>query len=378
MHVVHLMASPFFGGPERQMLGLARHLPGSYRSTFLSFPERGLCAAFLDQVREAGFEGQALEHNFPQVSRAVREVAEELQRRRADVVCCSGYKPDVIGWRAARKAGIPVVSVSHGWTAATWKVRVYEGLDRLVLRWMDSVVCVSLAQARRVRSALVPGRKIVVIRNAVGAEAFAAPDPAYRQRLLDLFPKPPRLVVGAAGRLSPEKGFSVLIEAAQRVLADLPEAGFALFGEGPLRAELEQQVRRLGLQERFVFAGFRADLPSFLPHLDLGVMSSFTEGLPVILLELFAAGVPAVATAVGGIPEVLEEGRQGNLVRAGDAPALAQRVLELLRDDALRSRYGAAARARAASDFSFEKQSEQYQDLFSRLARGSSIVRLPL
>src|SRR4051794_3131762 len=97
MLIVHLMASPFYGGPERQMLGLALHLPASCKSVFLSFPERGLCRAFLDEVRKNGLEGIALEHNYPRVWRAVDEVAQHLKRLRADVLTCSGYKPDLLG-----------------------------------------------------------------------------------------------------------------------------------------------------------------------------------------------------------------------------------------------------------------------------------------
>src|SRR3989442_734225 len=109
------MASPFFGGPERQMLGLASSLPQGYRTVFLSFAEGGRCGALLEQVRRSSFEGQALAGNFPNIPRAAREVARHLRRLRADVVCCSGYKPDVLGWLAARQAGVPCVSVSHGW-----------------------------------------------------------------------------------------------------------------------------------------------------------------------------------------------------------------------------------------------------------------------
>src|SRR5206468_1530529 len=102
-----------------------------------------------------------------------------LRRLKADILCCHGYKPDVIGWRAARLAGIPVISVSHGWTAVTLKVRLYEALDRWVLRFMDMVVGVSAAQAEKVRRAGVPAERVTVIRNAVAAEAFATPEPAY-------------------------------------------------------------------------------------------------------------------------------------------------------------------------------------------------------
>ncbi|HWY85786.1 MAG TPA: glycosyltransferase, partial [Gemmataceae bacterium] len=143
MIIAHLMASPFFGGPERQMLGLARHLPAVSTSIFLTFAEHGKCQAFLEQVHNHGFEGLALEHNTPHVRAAAREVAGHLGRVKADILTCSGYKPDLIGWLAARQVGIPVLAVAHGWTAATLKVRFYETVDRLILRWMDAVVCVS-------------------------------------------------------------------------------------------------------------------------------------------------------------------------------------------------------------------------------------------
>ena len=87
----------------------------------------------------------------PRFFAAAREVAGHLRRLQADVLCCSGYKPDIVGWLAARRAGVPVVAIAHGWTAATTKVRVYEAFDRIVMRWMDAVVCVSRAQADRVR-----------------------------------------------------------------------------------------------------------------------------------------------------------------------------------------------------------------------------------
>ena len=115
------------------------------------------------------------------------------------------------------------------------------------------------------------------------------------------FHKPLKRIVGAAGRLSPEKGFEQLIEAARMVTAQDADAGFVLFGDGPLRAALSRQIAASNLAERFILAGFRADLGKFLPHLDLMVLSSYTEGLPVVLLEALAAGVPVVSTAVGGV-----------------------------------------------------------------------------
>ncbi len=367
MRIVHLMASPFYGGPERQMLGLARHLPNPVESVFLSFAERGLAQAFLDEVKRHGFAGKTLTYNTPRYFACVREVADELRRLQADLLCCSGYKPDLVGWRAARRVGIPVVSISHGWTSATWRVCCYEKLDKIILRWMDAVVAVSKAQADRVRAAGVPEANIAVIQNAVGADAFVESNAAHREEMLRWFAQPPRWLIGAAGRFSPEKGFAVLIEAAALVAQQRPEAGFVLFGDGPLRGDLERLIGQRGLQSRFVLAGFRNDLARFLPNLDLNVMSSHSEGLPVILLEAGAAGVPSVATSVGGIPEVLDDGQSGYLVPPSDPATLAQRVLSLLDNDARRQSMGQAARDRVRRDFSFAAMSEQYHQLFQKL-----------
>jgi glycosyltransferase involved in cell wall biosynthesis len=367
MRIVHLMASPFLGGPEKQVLGVARHLPGDVETCFLSFAEGGKAQPFLDEARRLGFAVKALSYNTPRYFACVREVADELREQRADLLCCSGYKPDLVGWRAARRVGIPVVAIAHGWTAATWRVRCYEWLDRFILNWMDAVVCVSHAQAVKARAAGVGEAKLAVIHNAIGDEAFIEAQSGARQEMAQWFAQPPRWIIGAVGRLSPEKGFVDFIEAAGKIVQQRPEAGFVLFGDGPLRTSLESLAAKLGLQGKFVFAGFRNDLGRWVPNLDVNVISSYTEGLPVALLEASAAGVPTVATAVGGIPEVITDGQDGCLVAAGDPANLARRVIALLDDTAQRHALGQAARDRVRRDFLFSKTSRQYHALFQRL-----------
>ncbi len=129
----------------------------------------------------------------------------------------------------------------------------------------------------------------------------------------------------------------MLVEAAAIVARSDPGAGFIHFGDGPLRETIRRRIEELGLERRFILAGLRDDLDRFLPHWDLSVLPSYTEGLPTVVLESYAAGVPVVATAVGGTPEAVADGVDGYLVPPGDPVALAGRIRDVLGADEERS-----------------------------------------
>lgn len=369
MNIVHLTASTLFGGPERQMLGLAEHLPPDCRTRFVSFREGGRCGPFLDEVRRRGFPGDALEADFPRLRSVLAELTEYLKVHRADVLLTHSYKPNLLGRIAARRVGIPVVSVSRGWTAENWKVRRYEQLDRFNLRFMDHVVAVSDAQAAKVRACRVPDERLSVVRNSCRFPDFTGSDLGYETRLQAYFAAETAVshLVISAGRLSPEKGFDLLVTAAAEVLKQHPTAGFIHFGEGVDRPKIEAMIRAAKLTDRFVLAGFTTELDHFLPFADLFVLPSYTEGLPNVALEAAAAEVAVVATAVGGTPEVVADGQTGLLVPPGRPPELARAILDLLKQDAKRMAFGRAGRERMRADFTFEGQAAAYQKLFAKL-----------
>ncbi len=367
MNILHLTASTFYGGPERQILGLCRALGNADRSTVASFAEGGRCRAFLAKARRQGAETAEIERDTPRLRAAVADVAAELERRKIDVLLCNGYKANLLGRLAARRVGVPAVAVSRGWTGENWRVRLYEAIDRLNLRWMDRVVCVSEAQARKARRAGARPDRVRVIYNAVDAERFEDMDPTCRAELLRCFPAPPRRIVGAAGRLSGEKGFGVLVAAAERVVRRDPTVGFIVFGEGACRPRLVRQIQKAGLDGAFVLAGFRSDLDRLLPCFDLLALPSFTEGMPNVVLEAFAAGVPVVSTAVGGAPELVEQGASGFLVPPGDPKALADRILEALASEEGLRDMGWHGRQRIHEQFTFAAQAREYRRLFAEL-----------
>ena len=235
---------------------------------------------------------------------------------------------------AVRRRGRPACRSSACRVAGpgeNWKVRCYEALDRFHLRFMDRVVCVFGWTSNS-----GPERR--------GA---ARPRPRHSQRDANSHPRVPiwRDTTGCAGlravtgRLfsrrgdsSPEKGFAVLVDAARMVRQAEPAVRFVLFGEGPERPLIERRISELGLMDTFHLPGFRDDLDVLIPWAQIVALPSFTEGLPNVALEASAAGVPVVATAVGGTGEVVVNGQTGFLVPAGDATRLADRIIDLVRN----------------------------------------------
>src|ERR1700722_1017323 len=322
------------------MLGLARALPERVRTTFICFPGDGRHAAFLNEVRSHGFPAFALTSDFPRVVAAVRELVSLLHVTACDALLCHGYKAHMLGRLAARWIGKPAIAVSRGWTGESRRVKAYEWLDRRHLRFMNHVVCVSEGQAAKVREWCgVPASYITVIRNSARLSAFERRAPNARERLLSFFQNTRGItqVVLAAGRLSPEKGFDVLVEAAATICRKYPQTGIVLFGEGVMRSGLEQRIVKLGLADRILMPGFRSDLDTLIGAADVVVLPSYTEGLPNVALEASAAGVPVVATAVGGTPEVVIDGETGFLVQPGQPEAIAAKVGVLLGDEVKRT-----------------------------------------
>ena len=368
MQIVHLTASTFFGGPERQMLGLADQL-SNRASTFVSYAEGGRCGEFLTEARKRGHSAVELACDTPNVRESLRELADLLRNRAADVLVTHTFKPNILGRIAARRVGIPIICVSRGWTWENLKVRAYEAMDRVNLRFVDHVVAVSAGQGERVRKAGVPGSRISVIRNAARLDAFSSVRASGKEVFSDFFPadKPLSPVVLAAGRLSPEKGFDVLLEAVPAVLQQTPTARFILFGEGKERAKLEARAAELGLRGKFLMPGLTAELDRYLAVADVVVLPSYTEGLPNVALEASAAGIPVVATAVGGTPEVVLHEETGLLVPSGQPQKLAEALIRLLQSEELRRTMGDAGQRRMQAHFTFEAQARQYETLFEKI-----------
>lgn len=373
--VLHLTASPFFGGPERVILDIVKTMrKESYgvESIVATFRENGGCDPFLDELRKNKIEGIRLRHDMPRLLAAIREITTLLHERRVELLCAHGHKSRLLGWIAARRLGIPIVGVSHGWTWQDWKTSLYERLDRWMHRRMDAVVAVSQGQADKIILSGTPIDRVYVIHNAIDFERFNDPPREEYRRIVDsFFERRPFFLVGAAGRLSPEKGFDVLIDA---VAQCRQHVGVLLFGEGVLREELQKRIDRAHLSDRFKLAGFTKELDRLLPHVDLFVQSSRTEGFPCVNLEAMAARRAVVATAVGGVPEQVIPEQTGLLVPPNDPEALSAALDRLAVDEPLRHHMGETGRRFVAEKFTCDVQAGKYWKLFRQLTEQATKV----
>jgi glycosyltransferase involved in cell wall biosynthesis len=364
--ILHLRASNFVGGPEKQILRHALDAASPEREIWAGSFRNGLTRTeFLRRAEEMGLPTLELSSRRFDL-RAILELAQGLRQKRIAIVCTHGYKANLVGWAASRLTGCTQIAFVRGWTAETWRVKLYERLERLVLRWTDWVVCVSEALAESLRKRRKDRRAPIVIPNAA---LFLAEDvvlPVDRRpirRALGLCED--AFLVSALGRLSPEKGHRYLLQAASSLVSQVPKLRILLLGEGQERQRLEEQLARSGMQDYVVFAGFKQDVRPWIQACDVVVNPSLAEGLPNVLLEAMALGTPVVATRVGGVPDLVQDRESGLLVPPGDPSALANAVYDLFLDPAAALRFSRNAQARV-QDYSPARQSQRLLDLYAR------------
>ncbi len=275
---------------------------------------------------------------------------------------------NTLGLMASRLTGVPLVATVHGKNYYADRLRRRIAY-RLVGRFAGRMVTVSEDNKRFLAERIgIPRSRVQVIPNGVPLDqnASEAGISALRKALgLNHHNE----IVGTVGSLYPVKGHKYLIDAARAVLRRFQEAVFLIVGRGGLLEELEAQADQLGIASHLRFLGHREDVRDLLSVCDVFVLPSLSEGLPLALLEAMAAGVPAVATRVGGVGEVLEDRKTGLLVPPGDSRALAQGIMTLLEDRSLARELADAARGMVASRFSLTGMVHAYQDLYSELIR---------
>jgi len=290
-----------------------------------------------------------------------------IYRLRPTILHASLFHANLPGRILGRLAGVPVVICSERTMAmeSQWRYR----LNRWTIGLVDRVTVVSvLVRDFCIAHIGLPPRKLVLIPN--GVELPRAPLASRQEVRIEVGLPLDAPVAGAVSRLDPVKGVRFLIQALTR----LGGVHLAIAGDGPERAALEALAERLGVAGRVHWLGQRGDVQRLLLAFDLFVQPSLHEGLPNTVLEAMAAGLPVVATGVGGTPEAVVDGVTGLLVRPGDPEPLARAISRLLDDPAARQTMGQAGRERVVQHFTVERMVAQTETLYEQLLVGKGIV----
>lgn len=355
--IVHLRASNFVGGPEKQILSYVAGGPALGRQVIASFVSDDEGHQLLAAAAGRGVDTFSLP---TQTLAAIHKLTVFLREEKVDFLCTHGYKADIIGLVAGALSGTAVLSFLRGWTAEDRRVKVYEALDRALLPLAHRIVCLSETQAAQMSRRTSLASKIGIVPNSkdIPSNTQESSDSARRTiRSRYGFPSDAK-VIACAGRLSPEKGTRYFIRAARRLAESNPEMYFVAFGDGPIANELHAMPEARELEGRLMFGGFAPEFLSLLPGVDLLVNPSLAEQSPNVVLEAMANGVPVVATAVGAVPEISAESRCIKLVPPRDVDAIVCAVNDVLRNPDKAREMARAAIRRVAVSLSPQRQYE--------------------
>jgi glycosyltransferase involved in cell wall biosynthesis len=357
IRVAHLLHTMAYGGPETIILNWVRALdPERFESYLVCFRNPGdTQCPFVDAAQAAGLTVRyipwARRKPLLRSARAMARIARELD---IDIIHCYNTYADLVGVLVKWLTGKRIITTLWVWGALGWKRRILQWADRIALPFFDRVTAQS-EDARRDTAG--PGMRlenVYVLVSGYHADPMdLTPEDRARGRA-ELGAAPNDFLLIHVARFWPEKAHEVLLEAFQTIHSERPDTRLWLAGVGPELERIRTMTSAIGLDGPVRFLGFRTDLPYILALADLQVHPSHAEGIPLALCSGMAAGMPIVATAVGGIPEIVRSGYSGLLVPPGDPDAVAAAVLRLMHDDSERRRLCANARKFIETEYSLE------------------------
>jgi glycosyltransferase involved in cell wall biosynthesis len=308
---------------------------------------------FIKQVKEAEYsiykipvavKPRSNGKDYFRIPRCILILYRILSGESFSLVHTHGYFADIIGTPVCKLLRIPHISTCHGFISNDRNLKIYNMLDRFALRFCNRIIAVSDEIKNDLLNAGIGESKITVIQNAVqnsNERKEFGENRTKKRKLLSI--EESDFAVGYVGRLSEEKGVHYLIEAATILKEKDKHFKVIVIGDGPKRKELENLAKEKGLEGEIIFTGFQSDVEEWFPVFDAFVLPSLTEGTPMALLEAMSAGIPPIASAVGGIPKVVESGVNGFLVDAGDFRGMSEKIRILKENPVLRNKMATEA-----------------------------------
>ncbi|MBC8555871.1 MAG: glycosyltransferase family 4 protein [Candidatus Brocadiales bacterium] len=363
-----------FGGGERVFAQIINRLSSEKYKIMVACLPTG---AFIEKIKGSGTQIKSVDMRNRFNPGVILQLADFMKRDKIDIVHSQGARADFFASMAAKLTKVPVVISTvampvEGFDVNPIKRLIYKALNRFSERFVNRFIVVSEALEKvMIERHRIEPQKLVTIYNGIETGEYNIPDQEVICEKSGLWEelglKSDVPVIGAIGRLVWQKGFEYFIEAIPGLLKEFKEARFLIVGEGMLKEELKMKSRKLRIEDKLIFTGFRNDIKEILASIDIFVMPSLLEGLPMILLEAMAMGKPIVATDIEGIIEVLENGKTGLLVPPRDTEALAEAVIDLLKHQDKANQMGFTARKvvieRFGVDIMVQKVEKVYEEL---------------
>lgn len=355
------------GGGQRSLLLFLKRLDRTRFKPFLACPSTG---GLTEKARKLGIETHIIRMdrlkslNLVSIWAAVLKLKNLIKKKRIDLIHTDSPRQALYAGMAAKQAHLPLV----------WHVRVStpekKSLEKLLYKRSNKVIAVSRAASQRFRDFALAADKVTVIHNGVDLTEFSPQQPD--KRLMQELDIPESwILVGTLGQLIPGKGQHVLLEAAVKVLDQIPRVKFMIVGDGDqaYRKKLVNLTKELGLSGKVVFAGFWEDIPRIMNILDIVVLPSTThlEGFSRVIIEAMACSKPVIASHSGGNPEAIDDGTTGFLVPPDNPDRLAGSILRLVKDETKRKQMGEAGRKKAEKLFSIEQNVSRIEKVYEEL-----------
>jgi len=355
INVCHLISGDLWAGAEVQMYTLVMSLK--------TLPDINVSAIVLNEgklavkLRDAGLEVAVIEESKNNFFRILRHIKDILNNKNIDILHTHRYKENILG-ALLKKNGIVqhLIQTVHGINEPLkgikiLKAKLYSYLNLYYTRkYFDKVLTVSFDIQNKMSGRIDPDR-LVTIHNAIDPDSLTIKRTADKIRE-ELGIEENQPIIGTAGRMVPIKGYDIFLDMAKIILEKKPESRFLLVGDGPLKQELEDIAQKLGIENMVIFPGFRDDIIDIINCFDIFVISSYHEGIPMVLLEAMALRKAVVATSVGGINEIIENDVSGILVNPGDAKALSEACIKVMDNINLKKNLEIEAKRRIDMEFS--------------------------
>lgn len=354
------------GGPEKTIINTPRYM-NSY-----GYPT--LCA-YMHPPKDPGFDviqSRAAKQSCPLVGVEDRGIFDRSVSRRLLEICKEqgvelwhghDYKSNWLGLRLRKKHPMKLVTTVHGWVRNTWKTPLYYCIDKWCLKHYDHVICVSHDLYEQCLRLGVRPERCSLIENAIDTMQYTRSMKVEEAKEKLGFPKN-QFVIGACGRLSPEKNFAGLIHTVAALIEEGQNVSLFIAGDGPIRETLQREIDASGHEDRIRLLGFRDDIMTFYQGLDLFVLNSLREGLPNVVLEAMAYEVPVLSTRVAGVPRLITNGYDGILVEMKNDTELKLRLETLISDAEYRRMLGENGNFTITRQYSFGVRMKKIRDIY--------------